>query len=470
MKRALLAAAAVAAVAAAGLAWAALDGPIAESLYRDGREGPLRIGHAWPGEPTVVLIVLDTVRSDHLSLCGYDRPTSPSLEALRDRGAAWTCDALAPGSWTLPSHASYFTGLTPTEHGAHSLSAGGEALDLSTSEQVRRLDAAHPTLAETLGARGYQSMAISSNPVISGPSGLIRGFDDAVSGERFGQVTSPKLVFRLEARLRRMMDRKTPLFLFLNFADAHQPWSGPREDWLKPRGELRLHASKEDGAWQRWFRGEMLGTERTRFLSHLTDAYDQGVLDADAGVAKTIALLEDMGWCRSGCRVVITSDHGEFLGEHDLLDHGHYLWQPDVQVPLVYWDSEGAAPELPSPVSALVAYHLALDGRLPDPLPAVSSAAWPHVQRAAWSGGRAFTETSAALWVGTEKLLWTDGEVARYDLADDPQELRPLPADDHRALPHLLELAADVVASEEAGAGDLDPELTELLKAAGYLE
>jgi len=452
----------------AGLSWALLDGPIADRLYLDGRELPLRLGDAWPGEPTSVFIVLDTVRADHLSLCGYDRPTSPSLETLRDRGAVWTCDAVTPGSWTLPSHASYFTGLTPTEHGAHSLGSGGEALELSTSEKVRRLDETHPTLAEVFSERGYQSLAISSNPVISKPSGLVRGFDNVLTADGFGKMSSKNLVARLERRLRTQMTRDQPLFVFLNFADAHQPWEGANKDWMKPRGPLRLHASKPEGPWQEWFRGEYAGSKRSWFLGHLADVYDQGVSDADAGVEEALAVLEEMGWCRSGCRVVITSDHGEFLGEHGLLDQGQYLWEPDVRAPLVYWDSEGTDVTLPRRVSALAAYHLALDGALPAPMPAVTSAAWPHVQRAMWAEGRAFTETSAAVWDGDDKLLWVDGEVSRFDLAADPGELSPLSAEDHPALPTLLKLAEDVVAS--GGEGELDPELVEMLRAAGYLD
>ena len=70
-------------------------------------------------KPNIVMIVLDTIRSDHLSICGYERPTTPVLEDLVRQAQAATCDAYAPGTWTLPSHASFFTGLSVPDHGAH---------------------------------------------------------------------------------------------------------------------------------------------------------------------------------------------------------------------------------------------------------------------------------------------------------------------------------------------------------------
>ncbi len=98
----------------------------------------------------------------------------------------------------------------------------------------------------------------------------------------------------------------------------------------------------------------------------------------------------------------------------------------------------------------------------------MASAAWPHLERAEWSGGAAFTSTSAALWAGGEKLMWMDGEVLPYDLASDPGELKPLPAEGHPLLPALLTLAGAAVASD--GDEAMDPAMRALLEAAGYVE
>ena len=76
-----------------------------------------RLFHAHPSEPTVILVVLDTVRADHLSVCGYSRPTTPFLASLLQKGAHISCGGVSPAAWTVPSHASLFTGVdVPTHH------------------------------------------------------------------------------------------------------------------------------------------------------------------------------------------------------------------------------------------------------------------------------------------------------------------------------------------------------------------
>ncbi len=90
-----------------------------------------------PGRPTrtagsVVLVILDTVRADHLSACGYARPTSPFAEELFSNADFATCQAYSPASWTLPSHASFFTGLPAEEHGANTVSRGDVMLPWGT--------------------------------------------------------------------------------------------------------------------------------------------------------------------------------------------------------------------------------------------------------------------------------------------------------------------------------------------------
>ena len=105
----------------------------------------------------IVLIIMDTVRADHTSLCGYSRPTTPNLERFAKEGAVFTCEARAPGSWTLPSHASFFTGKQALDHRAHELPThrgedGGKAVK-GTSAAVRPLKKSK-TLASMLGKAG----------------------------------------------------------------------------------------------------------------------------------------------------------------------------------------------------------------------------------------------------------------------------------------------------------------------------
>src|SRR5438093_3811689 len=86
----------------------------------------IRCGAGHDRKPTIVFVVLDTVRADHTSLCGYGRPTTPTLQRLAKQGASYTCDAYAPGDWTLPTHASFFTGVDVVEHGAHFTAIGSK--------------------------------------------------------------------------------------------------------------------------------------------------------------------------------------------------------------------------------------------------------------------------------------------------------------------------------------------------------
>jgi hypothetical protein len=187
-----------------------------------------------PPGPTVLFVVLDMVRADRLSLCGYGRPTSPSLERLRDLGAAWTCGAHAPGSWTLPSHASFFTGLPVYAHGVHYL-PGDDALSMGGIPVYARPLGPEPgTLAEAMAAAGYATAMVSGNPLLGEASGLTRGFEQVEVAPRFGALAGQDLLARTARVLSRARGEGRPLFLFVNIADAHDPWPAVPEGlgWL----------------------------------------------------------------------------------------------------------------------------------------------------------------------------------------------------------------------------------------------
>jgi hypothetical protein len=173
--------------------------------------------------------------------------------------------------------------------------------------------------------------------------------------------------------------------------------------------------------------------------------------------------LRDHGWMEDH-RLVVVSDHGEFLGEHGLLDHGVYLWEPLSRVPLLLVDSEGPPPKLPDPVSAIEAHAWLRDGRLAGH-PVVASA-MPNPSWAKLTGGRLGDVRSAATWgPGRDKHLWMDGNTDRYDLASDVDELRPEPVPTPPALTELVELAAERARQPV----DVDRELVEMLESVGYL-
>lgn len=445
------------AVAALGVAASAAKEPLQTALHQ-----------AQPTQPTLVLIVLDTVRADHLSACGYERPTSPTLQALVQDGAALHCQAYAPGSWTFPSHASLFSGLEVPEHGAHFV--GDQALLRALA--IQPLDGEIPLLAEQLQDQGYQTRGVSGNPVLAQASGLGRGFEDWRVAPGFGPWNGDGLVQQVTASLREATPDQ-PLFLFVNIADAHDPWY-PAEplDWVPSYpGTLAYFEVDQDGVvlpdgpWQRYVQGRMPEGEAQELRQEVTDRYDRALHQGDATLAAVLQALRDHNWDGAGLRIVITSDHGEFLGEHGILRHGRYLYEENNRVPLLVWDSAGS-PSLPSgPVSMLIARELIL-GQAPADHP-VRAVAFPDPLWTEQSGGVLGTELSVAVWRGDDKEHWIAGESVQVDLTGDPQEQAPVAREPSAEVQERVQ-AAQSSAARQIGA--MDPGLEDALRAAGYLE
>jgi hypothetical protein len=430
---------------------------------------------ASPDRPAVVFVVMDTVRADRLSACGHDRPTSPTLEALVAQGATLRCDAVAPGSWTIPSHASFFTGLPVQDHGAHFTGSGEDIAGLV----IRPLPDGVPTLADQMAAAGYQTTAVSGNKVVRAESGLDRGFSSFRAAPWGSWWRGDSLLDPLRDALRELDDDDGPLFLFVNIFDAHDPWSAVPEGhpWLPARpGSLlffAFHPGTEqidpDGPWQRYVQGRMSAEEAAALREDVTDRYDLGVWKADRTLGRVIDTVRAHGWADAGMRLVVTSDHGEFLGEQGLLRHGRYLWEGNQQVPLLVLDDAGPV-DLPAQPSGLVVPALVRDGRVPDEPPQAQAVAFPDQLWWAQSGHRLGGSTSAALWDGPDKVVWMDGvsfRVARSQEADLAARRPLLPTD-----PLAGPLATLADAAQASGSRDLAvaPEMLELLQAAGYLE
>jgi len=316
--------------------------------------------------PNVLLIVLDTVRADHLSLYGYGRPTSPVLERLANRGIRFD-EARAPAPWTLPSHASMFTG-----RWHHELNA-----DWTTPLNSKR-----PTLAEYLGSRGYATAGFVANLfACSYDSGLSRGFthyeDYILEGlvpfrtawlvDGLAQMTCnlglaagrllDDVPFRFaheswllpyfepfrrkdagsinRAFLGWLSHRRQParpFFAFLNYYDAHAPFLLPAgalyRFGLKPRRPADLILLKVF-----WEVTDKM-TMRPLFRRLGRDSYDNCVAYLDERLNDLFDELQSRG-VFDRTLVIVTADHGEGMGEHGLFDHGESLYRPEIHVPLV---------------------------------------------------------------------------------------------------------------------------------------
>ena len=298
------------------------------------------------GGPNVVLITLDTVRPDHLSLYGYSRPTSPNLDRWARQGVVFD-NAVSASSWTLASHASIFTGLLPHQHGA---------------DWARPLDTSRWTLAQALRSRGYETAGFTSNLEYGEAGwGLGRGFevyDDAKNSvpHNLAATLAGGLLIQplygslarhdfLERRDASDMNRDViqwfkhrsgePFFLFVNYFDAHSPYFAP------PPFDRRFGQTSKavlDKAWPIMDQADFSRPLSDQERQSLVDAYDNCLASLDDQVGKLLAFLASRPeW--SNTIVIITSDHGEAFGEHGAYNHGWNLNRETIHVPLIIFGS-----------------------------------------------------------------------------------------------------------------------------------
>ncbi|MEZ4330879.1 MAG: sulfatase-like hydrolase/transferase [Myxococcota bacterium] len=419
--------------------------------------------------PLVALIVLDDVRADRTSLCGHARPTTPFLvETCEEPGSQCRCRAYAPGSWTIPSHASFFTGLEVQEHGVGSPSRPDER----TPVFYRTLPASIPTLAETMAERGFRTVAISGNPVLDERSGLLRGFEARTVADSFSALQGEALVEVVRASLQTPDPQARPLFLFVNVSDAHEPWQPVPEglDWLPRRRHLRFEDTL-DAYRARFMRGELSPQEAEALMRHVADVYDFGIFRADRTLRRLVETLRETGWLAGPHRIVITSDHGELLGEAGALGHGAaLLYEGLSRVPLVVLSSGEAPASLPDPAPALSVYDLLRDDGTPRPRPVRAAAfrapGWQKRYGTRW--GR---HDGAALWHAGARAMLVDGAFLRFVLPladDDPKRGSPLADGLDRT--ELEAIAQALEARVDAPLPDGSEAISAHLRALGYVE
>ena len=397
-----------------------------------------------PGAP-VILVVVDTLRSDHLPFYGYPRGVTPALSALREDSVLFE-SAWSPVPLTLPAHASIFTGTLPGTHRV--LDNGGY-----------RLGDSLPTIASLLKANGYATGGAVSSIVLAGASGISRGFDfweDRIEPEAPGLAANR--VQRPGAETARILAewmQKQPgerLFAFLHVYDPHAPYEPPEP-----------------------FRG--------RFA----DPYDGEVAASDAAVGSFLAALKKKGLYDKSL-VVFLSDHGEGLGDHGEDEHGVFLYREAIQVPLLVKLPSARAGEKPplagssvaTPVQivdvlATVADAVALPGVTPPegtlslvrlaagekapPRRLLAETFYPRI-RFGWSELRSLVDGS---W---QYIDAPNPEL--YDLATDPGEKKNVVADKAgpiRAMKAEVEKRKSGFVAPEA----VDEEHAKKLASLGYL-
>ena len=291
----------------------------------------------WSTEPrpaNVVLISIDTLRADHLSLYGYGRETSPRLDAwARSSGIVFET-AVVQSSWTLPSHASLFTGLRALRHGVNHPVRAPERLE---------------TLAEILREAGYATMGVAGGSYLHPRFGLSQGFDLYRSTSGTPQVELASGIEQADLWLREQ-GAERPFFLFFHTYEVHDPFNArepyfsefgtwditPLEDYVvsRPRGgptKNGFQALKEFQVQSKSGEKRPLTNEE---LPMVVDLYDSGIAYTDEMLARIFDTLKELGLDEETV-VVLTSDHGEALGENGVIGHGS-LYDHNLLVPLIF--------------------------------------------------------------------------------------------------------------------------------------
>ncbi len=294
--------------------------------------------------PDVVFLVMDTVRAHNVSAYGYERKTTPIFDEFAKEGTLFE-NAMAPGTWSLASHASMFTGMLPSAHGAH-------AETNFLSEDI-------PTIAESFAKAGYDTRCFTANPHITPGFGLTRGFgwtDNAwITGAGGRGFT---FIYRLVDALglntaqdkgganvagnvadwmaQRPKDGP-PAFIFVNFLEAHFPFhqlpSQFRDAYTrKSLSDLRTAGQLAFGAQM----GRLLtDDEKKQIHQIILDLYDGGVKYTDYLLGKIIDIWKKRGTLDNTVFVVV-GDHGEHSGEHDMFGHLTSVYQEDLHVPFMF--------------------------------------------------------------------------------------------------------------------------------------
>jgi len=458
----------------AGGCGGAAPGPAVEAV--PGQPG------ARPGRPwNVLLITIDTLRADHLGAWGYSRPTSPEIDALAAEGALFE-RAYTYWPKTRASFVMMLTGLTPSRNGF--------------SKTHPRLLDFNPTIAQWLGEAGYDTGAAVDNPNVASELGYARGFAEYVeTWEDPALETEMDRTRAITEYGRRFLaaSRERPFFLWLHYVNPHTPYEPPPPlDTAFVEGSAGPPLGLVEG-----FHGGLprsLAIPGRRDLAWYVAQYDGEVRAADEAVGEVLRALRGSPAAEETL-VILTSDHGESLGDHDYyFDHGADLHGASLHVPLVI-RAPGAPPGLRRSelASTLDLFPTILDAvKLSYPPDLVGRSLMGAVRGGSLEGDeRLFAQNDhhhRATWDGRFKLVaepvGSRDRLELFDLGEDPGETRNVrqqePAafrEQRRALDLHFERADREwgatrrrVEGAPEGESGLSAEACERLRALGYVD
>ena len=422
--------------------------------------------------PHILLITMDTTRADHLGCYGYDVNTSEHVDRFA-AGATVYERCISPSTWTLPSHASLFTGKFPSAHGARKDPEGVLAFseadieqEQASADRVRTISVDQSTMAEMLNEAGYMTMGLVSGPWLKPVFGLHKGFehyDDRNITEMNGRLAEDVTDSALG-----VLDvvRDGPWFMFLNYFDPHPPFVAPPKYQYRyfPDGQARPK------------HGERLSDDHRCWL------YDAEVYYMDVQIGRLLDGMKARGML-DRTWVILTADHGHMIGEHGEYGHADVPYQEVTRVPMMIREPGRAkagsrtdqwiqlVDVLPM-VAARVGLELPLDiqGQLP------GSRTRPIITQSRTLPSLKARGSWLALHDGDMKYIAnTRGNHKLFNLADDPGEDRNLLAEDPDAGSAYASRLFDYVASlPKPGpswhGGEVDQETINTLRGTGYLK
>jgi arylsulfatase A-like enzyme len=267
----------------------------------------------------VILISVDTLRADHLSCYGYERPTSPYLDALATESALFV-NVYAPSPWTLPSHVSMLTGLNTVRH--------------QVNREDQRMNPELMTLAELLKTNNFFCSAFTGGGFVSSAFGFADGFDSYY--ERADEIYldhAAELCFRDVARWIEF-NKDRDFFLFIHTYQPHDPYVSPLP--------YKTRFLSEQARWTHLNLMGYLGGKSGIFnplsqeeRQNIIDLYDGEILYTDEGlIGPLLATLKEMSLFDQ-TMIIFTSDHGEEFFDHHGWGHGHSLYDELLKVPLL---------------------------------------------------------------------------------------------------------------------------------------
>jgi len=398
---------------------------------------------ASPDSPNVLLVVLDTVRADHLGTYGYPRDTTPRLDALGAEGAVFT-EAISQAPWTAASIASLFTGQPPSVHGLdggirwqgpqEAAATGDSALPFAVQKTL------HPdetTLAEALRAGGYQTAGFVSNIYVHSIFGFSQGFDRYADEHASYSADVGKVKKRAPETNAEVFDwldagPQEPFFLFVHYNDAHWPYDPPApyaQTWTA--GYTGTLTPDQTSAVVET-RGAPVNGLSEADLAFIVGLYDGELAFLDSQVGR---LLDQVAAAKleRGLLTVVIADHGEEFLDHGSASHGYTLYDEMVRVPLLVHQPGRVAPSRPAAQVRSVdvlptVLELAGVDPVPDPIEGVSLV--PLLEGRQAPARNAYSEATygdprVALRVGGGLKLIdnpTRQTAELYDLSTDPAE------------------------------------------------